>query len=202
MSERDPDAINRLIGEFIDLHEAWERGADTFDWKRLESLAREGAHAYNEAAGPSFHALALDGVLHDAFHERFLEYSLHAGFDPFKLVQPGNDAAAIPVIDHDDLAEAALSNASSARMHDRLLALAHERFEPLVAALRDGGELAPEMFKNIEACAESIPPELLRQLAPQLLSRHIAPRRQRTDQAEGYLSTAEARVENSRRPHG
>ncbi|MGE5622955.1 MAG: hypothetical protein ACM3WS_07370, partial [Bacillota bacterium] len=100
MTRHDPDEINRLIGEFTDLQEEWEKDPDAFDWSRLQALAYKGAHAYNEGYGPSFHALALDGVRHTEFHERLLTHLLHAGFDPFKLARTGSETAEIPVIDH------------------------------------------------------------------------------------------------------
>lgn len=204
MSDRDPDAINRLVVEFSDLHETWQGDSAAFDWELLRDLARRGAHAYNEEAGPSFHALALDGVEHSAFHERFLEYLLQAGFDAFKLVKPGTDAAPIPVIDHADLAEAALYNASSARMQATLAALARERFTQLVQEVREFGELQPESFKAVEACAETIPLDLLQQLAPELAKAHEGESRVRqvVDPVEGYLSTAEVMVESNHRPYG
>lgn len=202
MHPHDPDEINRLIGEFVDLQEQWESDPDAFDWKRLQALAEKGARAYNEGSGPSFHALALDGVQHSEFHERFLGYSLHAGFAPFRLARPGTGVAPIPVIDHASLAEAALSNASSARMHASLMELARARFTPL-ARDAQSGTLSAESFRVIEACAESIPLDLLEQIAPELAKPHRGEGRQQTvDPVEGYLSTAEMIVENRSRPYG
>lgn len=204
MSHHDPDEINRLIGEFTDLQERWEQDAGSFDWTRLQSLAEKGAHAYNECAGPSFHALALDGVQHSEFHERFLAFSLTAGFDPFKLAQPGTCVAAVPVIDHADLADAARSNPSSARMRASLMELARARFAPFAEEARSGKATpSPAWFELVESCAESIPLDLLEQIAPELAKEHHGEtRKQAVDPVEGYLSSAEIIVENSSRPYG
>jgi hypothetical protein len=204
MNLHDPNEINRLIGEFGDLQESWERDPGTFDWNRLQALAQRGAHAYNEDAGPSFHALALDGVQHSEFHERFLAYSLQAGFDPFKLVKPGTGVAAIPVIDHENLAEAARFNPSSARMRASLMELALGRFTPLAQEIQAGKPgLTSGWYEVVTACAESIPLDLLERIAPELAtSRHEETSRQAVDPIEGYLSTAEMIVEAQSKPYG
>lgn len=204
MSHHAPDEINHLIGEFTDLQERWERDPHAFDWTRLQELARKGAHAYNENAGPSFHALALDGVPHREFHERFLADSLHAGFDPFKLAQTGTGTAPVPVIDHAGLAEAALSNPCSARMRASLMEEALARFTPLVREIREGKSASASWwFGVVEACAESIPLQLLEQIAPELARPHHGEtRRQAVDPVEGYLSTAEVIVDTSSKPYG
>ncbi|HEX7634966.1 MAG TPA: hypothetical protein VF427_06800 [Noviherbaspirillum sp.] len=205
MSEHDPDAINRLIGEFVDLQEVWEKNPQAFDWLPLQALAQKGAHAYNEGAGPSFHALALDGVWHSEYHERFLAYSLHAGFDPFKLAQAGTATAEIPVIDHELLSEAAWSNPSSARMRALLMEVARVRFEPLAQEIEQGGPGALERwFRMVEACAESIPLDLLERVAPELAREHHAQqaREERVDPVEGYLCSAEVIVDSRSQPYG
>src|SRR5689334_2090930 len=112
--------INGLIGEFLDLQEQWEQSPDTFDWNTLQDVATRGAGAYNEGAGPSFHMLVLDRVEHTLFHERFLEFSLQAGFDPFKRVHADDGHPQMPVFDHESLAQAAIGNASSARMQQAI----------------------------------------------------------------------------------
>ncbi len=203
MSRNDPDEINRLIGEFVDLQEAWEREPAAFDWAPLRALARRGAHAYNEDAGPSFHALAIDAVAHGEFHERFLAYSLEADFDPFKLARPGSGAAAIPVIDHAALAEATLANPSSARMRAALMEVARTRFTPLARDAQGGRHLPHDMFDLIEACAESIPLDLLEQIAPELAKEHHGDvKRQSVDPTEAYLSSAEFLLDANIRTHG
>lgn len=203
MSYHDPDAINRLIGEFYDLFERWEAQPDTFDWERLAALARSGAHAYNEDAGPSFQALALDGVEHTEFHERFLSYLLHAGFDPFRLAKPGTGVAPVPVIDHASLADAALSNPYSARMRASLMEITRHRFAPLAREVQTTGKLPPEWYDTVEACAESIPLDLLETIDPELARPHRSTsRRQSVNPVEGYLTSAEALAENISRPYG
>lgn len=121
MSTLKSNDINRLVGEFMSLYELWEEDPARFPWERLRPLARDGAHAYNEGLGPSFHILAFDGYPHGEFHERLLGELLEAGFDPFKMVAAPSGAGYMPVFGHDGLAEAALSNPVSARM----LALLH-----------------------------------------------------------------------------
>lgn len=204
MTQHDPDQINRLIGEFTDLQERWELDAGGFDWSRLAALAAQGANAYNEGAGPSFHALALDGVQHSEFHERFLAESLRAGFDPFELAHPGTNVPPVPVVDHADLADAARSNPSSARMRASLMELARARFTPFVEEARSGKATpSPAWLELVEACAESIPLDLLEQIAPELAKEHHGEiRREAVDPIEGYLSSAEIIVENNSRPYG
>jgi hypothetical protein len=116
MTNSNGNQINLLIGGFMDLLEEWEKAPHSFVWEKLQALAQAGAHAYNEGAGPSFHMLALDGVPHGEFHERFLNDSLKAGFDPFKLAKTGNGKTMTPVLSHSSLAEAARGNPASARM--------------------------------------------------------------------------------------
>lgn len=203
MRSRDPDEINRLIGEFTDLQEEWERDPETFDWARLQELAQKGAQAYNEGSGPSFHALAIDGVPHGTFHERFLTYSVKAGFDPFKLVSPGSVAATIPAIDHASLAEAAMSNPVSARMRAFLMELAQARFAPLAQQSQESKLDAAHWLPVIEACVESMPYDLLAEIAPELAkSHHGNTRHQAVDPVEGYLSIAEVIAEYGSRPYG
>lgn len=200
----DPDEINRLIGEFTDLQEQWEDNPAAFDWARLQALAGKGAHAYNEGYGPSFHALALDGVRHTEFHERFLAQSLRAGFDPFKLSRTGTATAEIAVIDHASLADTALWNACSARMRALLMEAARERFEAL--AQEFAGSPLPAshpLFINVEASAESIPLDLLQRLSPELAKEHHGETRVQTvDPIEGYLTSAEAIVDSATKPYG
>lgn len=204
MHHHDTDRINRLIGEFADLQEHCESHPDNVDWAKLKALAAEGAQAYNEGAGPSFHALALDGVDHGELHERFLAYSVQAGFDPFKLVRPGTGVAAIPVIDHASLAEAAQSNPTSARMRAFLMELAQARFAPLVDDVQaDMPASSRPWYSMVEACAESIPLDLLKRLAPELAKAHHGEKRKfAVDPVEGYLSEAEVIVETRSQPYG
>jgi hypothetical protein len=204
MSQYDPNEINRLIGEFVDLQERWESDPGTFDWAPLLALARKGALAYNEGAGPSFHALALDGAQHSEFHERFLTYSLQAGFDPFKLARAGSGTAEIPVIDHASLAEAALSNPSSARMRASLMEVARPKFESLAQEIQRGKPKSSLwLFRVAEACAESIPLDLLEQIAPELAKPHHGEvKGQAVDPIEGYLSDAEMIVDSNSKPYG
>lgn len=204
MGQRDPQEINRLIGEFLELQDAWQQDARNFDWNALQALAQKGAFAYNDAAGPSFHSLAIDGMKHSEFHERFLDYSLQAGFDPFKLTHAGSGSAELPVIDHDDLAMAARSNPSSARMHATLMEVAKTKFAGLLQAVREGKpELQADLLHAAIACAESLPLDLLEQIAPDLADsqRRNMPK-QAVDPIEGYLSAAEVSVERSSEPYG
>jgi hypothetical protein len=50
-------SINELIWEISDLQEEWDTDPASFNWESLENVAKKGARAYNEGAGPSFHAL-------------------------------------------------------------------------------------------------------------------------------------------------
>jgi hypothetical protein len=202
MSQHDPNEINRLIVRFTDLQERWENEPAGFDWDLLQALAQEGAHAYNEGSGPSFHALALDGTQHQEFHERFLAYSLQAGFDPFMLSRVSSRGEEIAVIDHACMAEAALWNTSSARMRAALMDIARARFEPLAQQMQ-GGKPDARLLRVIEACCESIPLDLLEQIAPELARRHHEiERQQNVDPIEGYLSFAEKTVDINSKPYG
>jgi hypothetical protein len=120
MSTLKANNINRLVGEFMTLYELWEDDPPRFAWESLQALAQEGAQAYNEGLGPSFHILTFDGYPHGEFHERFLGYLLEAGFDPFKMVLSTSGTKLIPVFGHASLAEAARENAVSARMQAAL----------------------------------------------------------------------------------
>lgn len=203
MSRTAMDDVNRLIGEFTDLQEIWENDPEHFDWRKLEALAQAGAQAYNEGAGPSFHALALDGVEHSPFHERFLDFLLKAGFDPFRLASPGTGASPIPVIDHASLGEAADVNPSSARMRAVLMNIARERFAAVAEEATTKDRLAPETMQAVTACAESIPSDLLERISPELTGpRRSSVRRRSIDPVEGYLSPAEVIVESSHVPYG
>ncbi|MFC7514825.1 hypothetical protein ACFQUU_07405 [Herbaspirillum sp. GCM10030257] len=204
MSQHSPDGINRLVGDFMDLQEQWENDRENFDWRVLQELAQRSVHAYNEGAGPSFQALALDGMRHNEFHERFLSYLLQAGFDPFHLSSAGSGAAEIPVIDHASLAEAAESNPFSARMRSMLMDLARKHFEPLARDVESGMQAsAAPLFPAAKACAESIPEDLMQRIAPELVAQVGAmPSRQQINPTEGYLSAAEVETDNSRRPYG
>jgi hypothetical protein len=201
MSQFDANAINQLMGRFAELQERWESDPQNFDWGELHLLAQDGAHAYNEGAGPSFHALAIDGVQHSEFHEHFLSASLQAGFDAFKLVRAGNATTEIPVIDHATLAEAVEWNASSARMHASLMDLARRRFEAIVQEIEKENTPAPTWLSQIVfACGESIPADMLKRIAPGLEKRRV--KKQTIDPVEGYLSMAEVIVDIKHAPYG
>jgi hypothetical protein len=204
MSQNGANAINRLIGEFLELQERWEINPDTVDWAALQTLAQDGALAYNEGAGPSFHMLALDGVVHGEFHERFLAYSLGAGFDPFKLAKTGSGTTVIPVFSHSTLAEAARVNPSSARMHESLMELARTKFASLARETGDGATVPPDpdLARAVEACSESIPPDLLAKIAPELAKSHTRMSNGMVDPIEGRLTTAELIVDISVKPYG
>ena len=204
MSRSDPNEINRLIGRFMDLHEEWEGDPQSFDWTLLRALSREGASAYNEGAGPSFHALAIDGVTHSMFHERFLSYSMEEGFDPFKLARVGSRTDELPVVDHANLAEEARSNPSSARMRATLMEAARPRFEPLAQDIERGKPKSSLwLFRVAEACAESIPYDLLERIEPELTKMHYGTaREQQVDPVEGYLSAAEAIMDRKTNQYG
>lgn len=162
MNIQQPNDINRLMGMFLDLQEQWESAPDNFDWEALRSVAAAGALADNAGLGPSFQILAIDGMLHGEFHSRFLDYSLDAGFDPFKLVPSGSGRGMTAVFGHETLAAAARENRWSAKMHARLQALARSRFDPeLGAAVYSPEDLA----RIIALCVDSIPADLLEKLA-------------------------------------
>jgi hypothetical protein len=202
MSQNGAIEINGLISEFMDLQEQWARDPSAFDWKTLQALAQKGASAYNEGNGPSFHMLALDGVRHSEFHERFLAYSLEAGFDPFKLARAGSGNVLIPVLGHSGLAEAANMNPSSAQMRASLMEIAQKRFGPLA---QEGGEGTqdPNLIRTIEACAESIPLDLLAKFVPELAKSHTwATGRDSLEAVEGMLSDAELIADNISKPYG
>jgi hypothetical protein len=160
--------INELVGEVFDLQEQWETDP-AFNWEKLKELARKGAHAYNEGAGPSFHALVLDGVCHTEFHDRFLSYSIQAGFDPFMLVRSGRGNTN-PVISHDSLSQASRTNKVSCRMRTTLIDMARQRFSQLLKndIKNSSDSSSTNLFSIIQACSESFPVEILREVAPEL----------------------------------
>lgn len=202
MSQHGTNGINRLVGEFLDLQDRWNIDRSTFDWAALQALAREGAQAYNEGAGPSFHMVALDGVQYEEFHERFLAYSLEAGFDPFTLVRTGDGNALLPVFGHSDLAEAARWNPIAARMRASLMEQARARFA-LRVQQAEKGMADDDLYRIFEACAESIPPDLLMKVNPELAKSHEERKAaQPVNSVEGLLTTAEMIVDNSIKPYG
>jgi hypothetical protein len=205
MNQHGTNEINRLIGEFMDLQEQWESNPAAFNWSALQALAEDGALAYNEGAGPSFQALALDSVEHGELHERFLAYSMDAGFDPFKLAKTGSGTTVIPVISHSSLAEAAGSNPSSARMRASLMELARARFSPHVQKDGKGAVILPNasLSQIIEACSESIPLDLLEKFTPELAKPHGELSKELlTNPIEGRLSPAELIVDDNVKPYG
>jgi hypothetical protein len=204
MSQPESIDINRLVTSFMDLQERWEDNPGAFDWSLLEALAREGAGAYNEGAGPSFHSLVLDGVPHSELHERFLRASLAAGFDPFRLSRAGEaERTTRPVLDHAALAGAASANPASARMHMQLLEAARARFAPQVEQAQRGDQgMRSTLYAIFTSCAESIPPELLAGIVPELVRPHgTGVSYASLPPEEGYLALPESIVD-SRAPHG
>lgn len=195
--------INWLMGEFFALMEQFENDPESFQWENLRSLAEHGAQAYNEGSGPSFHALAIDGIPHTEFHYRFLSYSVAGGFDPFKMTFPGAVRTRVPVIDHEDLASASLVNPWSGKMRELLFDIARERFSALSARFRNGTLDANDraQLKAIDDFAESIPADLLAQIKPSLKptqARFFT--RSRVNALEGHLSRAELAAENPNVP--
>lgn len=151
---------NILIGRYMNLQEGWEDNPDRTDWAAVDAVAREGALAYNDGAGHSFHYLMLDGMSHTPFHERFLQSSLDAGFDPFTLTSIGQGASPTPVLDHDTLAEAAKENASSAAMQEMIRQFARKRFDSEKWAALP----ADQRQRILATGADSIPADLLEEL--------------------------------------
>ena len=165
MSILKTNDINRLVGEFMTLYELWEEDAPRFAWEPLQSLAKDGARAYNEGLGPSFHILTFDGYPHGEFHERFLGYLLGAGFDPFKTVSAASGASAIAVFGHDGLADAARENPVSARMRATLHAIARQRFNGA-----DTTASSEQLQRIVLLCHDSIPDDVLAKIAPEFVS--------------------------------
>ena len=120
--------INQLVGGFLDLQEQWESDPEAFNWEDLRALASTGAHCYNEGNGRSFQILCTDGMQHGEFHLRFLEYSIAAGFDPFKLVRTGSNETVAPVFSHESLELAAKDNPWSEQMRACLRNLSRSQF--------------------------------------------------------------------------
>ena len=137
------------------------------NWESLENVAKRGARAYNEGAGPSF--LVLDGVCHTEFHARFLGYSIEACFDPFMLVR-GSSGKTNPVISHESLSNASRTNTVSHGMRMILMDIAHQRFWHLLDDdIKDTSSSSSEnLLAIIRACSESIPLEMLKKVALEL----------------------------------
>src|SRR5476649_762268 len=129
MTMQKPNEINQLIGQFLELQEQWEDDPEHFDWAALKALAIAGAGAYNEGNGPSFQILAIDGMHHGEFHARFLDYSLDAGFDPYKLVPAASGRGVVAVFGHESLAQSAQDNPWSAKMLENIQRVARRRFD-------------------------------------------------------------------------
>jgi hypothetical protein len=161
-------SINQLLGQLLDLQEQWDDSPASFNWEELRALATAGAHCYNEGNGRSFQILATDGMEHDEFHLRFLEYSLEAGFDPFRLVRLGPGEILGPVFAHESLADAAARNPWSARMQARLRDVARARFGGYVHA--DPRGIGVELGLIVACCRDSIPADVIKQLGNALLA--------------------------------
>lgn len=160
MNMSQPNIINQLIAQFLDLQEQWDEFPDQFDWATLVALAKNGADAYNEGNGPSFHILATEGLEHSEFHLRFLEYSIEAGFDPFKLVHAGSSKGVAAVFGHQSLACAATENPWSARMQACLHECARLRF----GANGEAHRSSEELMQIITLCNTSLPADILEAL--------------------------------------
>lgn len=162
MNMQPPNDINRLMGLFLDLQEQWEDVPENFNWEALRKLAVEGAHAYNEGFGHSFQILGIDAMQHGEFHSRFLDFSLDAGFDPFKLVSASSGRGVVGVFGHEALAAAAPQNIWSAKMHTRLQNLARTRLDMGFEATAHPND---DINQIIAICGASIPPDVLLKLS-------------------------------------
>ena len=163
MSTQKYSDINQLLGRFFDLQDQWTESPEHFDWEALKVLAAAGADFYNEGNGLSFQILATDGIDHGEFHLRFLEYSLEAGFDPFKLVRRGSGDAVAPAFAHESLADAAERNPWSARMQARLREAARERFGSSERGSARG--FGSDLALTVAYCRDSIPDDIAEKLA-------------------------------------
>jgi hypothetical protein len=173
MNMQKPNDINQLVGQFLDLQEQWEDFPENFNGAALKELASAGANSYNEGNGPSFQILCIDGLQHGEFHLRFLEYSLEAGFDPFKLVLAGSGQAVTPVFGHESLAYAAKQNPWSSKMQVCLQNFARTRFgsESEIEEISLSGI---DLTRTIEYCQDSIPVDVLEKLSNALLAAETA----------------------------
>ena len=168
MSTQKPNGINQLLGQYLNLQDQWMDSPENFNWEALKVLATVGAHFYNEGNGLSFQILATDGMEHGEFHLRFLEYSLAAGFDPFKLVRRGSGDTLAPVFAHESLANVAEHNPWSARMQACLHNVARERF-----GMGDSGDVVNvgvDLAMVVACCRDSIPDDVFAKLANGLLA--------------------------------
>jgi len=158
MATQKLNDINQLVGRFLDLQEQWADSPGTFNWPPLRVLATAGATSYNEGNGSSFQILATDGMDHGEFHLRFLEYSLEAGFDPFKLVRQGSGDAVKPVFAHESLAYAAQQNPWSARMLACLQNVARARFGSI--DIKKTGLSEADLAGIMASCRDAIPADV------------------------------------------
>jgi len=167
MSTQKSSNINQLLGQFLDLQDQWESAPENFDWEPLRALASAGADFYNEGKGLSFQILAIDGMNHGEFHLRFLEYSLEAGFDPFKLVRIGAGDTVAPVFAHESLASAAQRNPFSARMQACIRNLARTRFGSIEN--ENTSFSSADLAGIMEWCRDSIPADVIEKLSDTLV---------------------------------
>jgi hypothetical protein len=88
-------------------------------------------------------------------------------------------------------------------MRATLMEIARARFEPMARDIRSGSLNPSSILHVVEACAESIPLDLLEQIAPELARQHHGEAKSGTvDPVEGYLSTAEFIVDRNSQPYG
>jgi hypothetical protein len=89
-------------------------------------------------------------------------------------------------------------------MRATLMELARARFAPLADEIQRGkASYSPWLFRVVEACAESMPIDLLERIMPELARPHHGQaKRQTVDPVEGYLSDAEVIVDINSKPYG
>jgi hypothetical protein len=148
--------INRLVGDFMGLYESWQEAPESVNWGSVRTLASQGAQAYNEGNGPSFQILAFDGYPLGEFHERFFNYLLDEGFDPFMTLHSPIPTNRVAVFNHEGLADMAPHSPAAMRMLQRLREIARKR---LLAA-----DSVERRF-IVQLCKESIPADILQEIA-------------------------------------
>lgn len=122
--------IEPLMSEWLRLKGHWQASPGKADWQGLRALARQAALTRGRETGEAMPRRAFGGAP-DVFDEKFLEYLIEAGFDPFETRGERSAAA----LDHAALLAASeRGNESARRMRALCDRAARLKFSPLFGA--------------------------------------------------------------------
>lgn len=179
--------VEPLLIEWRELKDAWERSPAGADWQRLRLLAERSAVIRERGSGETLARKAMSLEEPDVFHEKFLEYLIEAGFDPFDAEgQPGGAP-----LDHGLLlSQSSQGNESSRRMKARCDQLARVKFAPLTRGAV-GRRVSEQELDRLRGSWDFFCPVLPQDLRARWRPYSLAPRQERRS-ANGALGAAGA----------